>query len=208
VGHPFCPSGRPGLPPSIVALPCLEKRETWGTRLDSTTQHYNEKFDAEVTLAGNTIGWQLSAAQNGGSTFGYGVFDIKVENTLPNQTAINAISGNLTYSILHITINQVYDFTGSFPCPAKADSNGVVLGAAASWVSHVVQIHIESPCGLDPGYHEISIPSLTSFSNIGNINQTFPNSNVTGNAAYNYPVGWPQIWPQFTTPAEWHNRTK
>jgi hypothetical protein len=128
------------------------------------------------------------------------VFDIKVENTLPNQTAINAISGNLTYSILHITINQVYDFTGSFPCPAKADSNGVVLGAAASWVSNVIQIHIESPCGLDPGSHEISIPSLTSFSNIGNINQTFPNSNVTGNAAYNYPVGWPQIWPQFTTP--------
>jgi hypothetical protein len=165
---------------------------------DSTTQRYNEKFVVEVTLTGNTIGWEISAGASGGSTFGYGVFDVKIENTLQNQTAINAISGNLSYSILHIMINQVYSYNGQ--CQAKADSNGIVLGTNASWNSNVAQIHIESPCGLDAGYHEISIPSLTSLDNIGDIQQTFPNSNITGNSGYNFALGWSQIWPQFQTP--------
>jgi hypothetical protein len=174
--------------------------------LDKITSRYNEKFDVEVTLTGNSTGWELNAPSSA-YTFGYGVFDVKIENTLQNQTAINAVSGNLSESILHITINQVYSYNGS--CIAPADSNGIVLGPNAIWLSNVAQIHIESPCGLHPGYHEISVnaplttngSSLTAFQNLGNIDQDLPNSNFFNQEpAYNFPIGSEQIWPQFITP--------
>ena len=171
--------------------------------LDQATKWYNEKFDVEVTLTGNTTGWEINALSTAAgyphTTFGYGVFDVKIENTVQNQTAINALNGDLSFNFLHITINQVYSYNGN--CIAKANSNGIVLGSSATWGSNIVNIHIESPCGLDSGYHEISLPSLTSFLHIGSINQTFPASNtIAGASGYDLPIGYQQVWPQFITP--------
>jgi hypothetical protein len=51
---------------------------------------------AQRKRAGSAL-TKLCCNGSSGVTFGYGVFDVKIENTLQNQTAINAISGNMSF---------------------------------------------------------------------------------------------------------------
>jgi hypothetical protein len=161
---------------------------------DTTSSHYNEKFDVELTLDNNAVNWQIMSTASNGYTFGYGVFDVKIDDW-PGQVGMQ-MGGNsaLTQSIFHMTINQ----TGN---PANAD--GIQIQTSAQFADNTYSIEIESPWGVGSG-HEINVSSGASipFSGVGELVQTHMESNLMPGGIpndYLFPsVGvW---WPTFATP--------
>lgn len=144
----------------------------------STSAGYNEKFDVEMTLKNNTVGWQMDGSTSCCWTFGFGFFDAKIE-TLSGQTGVlfdgansnGRDAGDFSQSIIHLTINQVSD-----PTSATA----IMLKNGARWHSNVSDIHIESPApvhGIGTG-SELNICSTCAFSGAGFLDQDLPGTNI------------------------------
>ncbi len=140
---------------------------------DTCDSGWNEKYDVEVVLKNNSIGWEiLRGATGGGGTFGYGRFSVK-EDVFAGQIGWlfdGGIQGaaDFSYSDLHITVNEVSN-------PANATGIQTLNGAMIT--SNLYMIHVEAPYGVGSGT-EINIGPGTIFSGVGVLDQDVPSSNV------------------------------
>jgi hypothetical protein len=155
--------------------------------LDDTINWYNEKMSVHhLSLENNTVSWKISPAVTSAgypnTTYGYSYFDVTIMN-LSGQTGLLMTNGALTYSLVHLTINQV---------STPANATAIQLQNSASFYDNTVAIHIESPAGLGTGA-ELNIASGAFFaSGVGVWDQGAPSSNVgtsyTGPLAYTAPL--------------------
>lgn len=161
--------------------------------LDDCVNWYNEKMTAHLSLSNNTVSWKVNPAVTcpgyPNTTFGYGEYDLAIL-THSGQTAFQMTNGFLSYSLFHMTINQI---------DTPANANGILLQNSAAFSANVYDIEIESPGGIGTG-HEVSVPAGTiDFGGIGNITQGAGSSNVyTG--AHTLAPGSPQLWASLGTP--------
>jgi len=144
---------------------------------DTCDTGWNEKYDVEVVLKNNSIGWEiLRGATGGGGTFGYGRFSVK-EEVFAGQIGWlfdGGIQGaaDFSYADLHITVNEVSN-------PANATAIQTVNGAMMT--SNLYMIHVEAPFGAGSGT-EINIGPGTIFRGVGVLDQDIPSSNVISGA--------------------------
>jgi hypothetical protein len=134
---------------------------------DATVDYYNEKYDVEITLYNNTIGWEVSQS-GANNTFGYGTFDVKV-GTFNGQTGVLMTgAGLLTYSSIHLTINEV-----SYPTD---NSTGLSVQGKFQAVANNFTVNIEDPyCS---GCVEVNVGSGSAFQGWGVFNQERPGTNI------------------------------
>jgi hypothetical protein len=154
---------------------------------NDTIHWYNEKMTiSRLAMENNTVSWKISPASTSPgyptTTFGYGVFDVEIMN-LSGQTALLMTNGSLTFSILHLTVNQV---------STPANATAIRLQNSAQFFSNTYAIHIESPGGIGTG-SEVNIASGAVFApGVGVFDQGTASSNVgtsfLGPMAYTAPL--------------------
>ena len=116
---------------------------------DTSTNKWNEKFDVDVMLKNNTVGWEIfrGPASGNGNTFGYGVFDVKID-AFAGQTGFLIDGGTqrtavFSYSTFHLTVNLV-----SAPADALRELR---LKTPRFSGPNVYMIHMEAPFGMGSG---------------------------------------------------------
>ena len=140
---------------------------------DTCDSGWNEKYDVEIVLKNNTIGWEiLRGSTGGGGTFGYGRFDVK-EDVFAGQIGWLVDGGPqraaiFSYADLHITVNEVSN---------PANATAIQTQNGASITSNLYMIHVEAPFGIGSGT-EINIGVGTTFSGVGVLDQDLSASNI------------------------------
>lgn len=149
--------------------------------LDDTLHLYNEKMTiTRLGLINNKVSWEISPAIGSAgcslvatcaTTFGYGIFDVAILNH-QGQTGLLMVNGNLSYSTIKMTFNQV---------DTTANATAIQLQNNANFGPNNYMLEIESPQGIGTG-HEINISSNQSvpFAGIGPLVQGAMSSNITG----------------------------
>jgi hypothetical protein len=142
----------------------------WNNTMDSG---WNEKYDVEITTDNCTTHWQvLRLSSGGGSTYGYGRFEVK-SVIYAGQTGLLVDGGAqggvfFGYSFFHYLANEVSN---------TANDTVMLLRNGASMASNVCQIHMEAPYGIGTG-NEINVSANSTFSCIGELDQAYPGSNI------------------------------
>lgn len=162
--------------------------------LDSATNEFNEKDDVEVTIKNCTNEWEIKPASSAPgypeTTFGYGVFDVKME-TWSGQTGLLMVNGALQESIVHMTVNQA---------STPANASAIVLQNNAFYGNNVSMVHIETPGGIGTGA-EVNVATSAGFVVTGSFSQQLPASNVINGTfspsttnTVSYPVTTSETW--------------
>jgi hypothetical protein len=165
--------------------------------LDTCDSGWNEKYDVEVVLKNNAVGWEILRGPTGaGGTFGYGRFDVK-EDVFAGQIGWLFDGGtqgvaDFSYADLLVTVNEVSN-------PANATAIQTLNGAKIT--SNLYMIHVEAPFGIGTGT-ELNIGRGTTFNGVGVLDQDLPASNVIS-GVFNSAAAPPLANGLFSTSEYW-----
>jgi hypothetical protein len=158
----------------------------WYDTVPSSGCFWNEKRIVDISLSNNNIGWYgYLPPEAGCSSFGYGDFNVKIEN-MTGQTGVLFNGVSLAYSFLQIIVNQI-----STSCSTCATNSTAISFTNDTNVTQVnYMFHVESGKG-GPGtgndYYE---DSGSSFSGVGVWDTADPNPNNSISGAWS-PLAFP-----------------